>query len=259
MSNQFLMPNHVFTKTNCLKDSMIEVIKMGKKALIVTDTCMVKFNYIHQLTSLLDEYKIEYSVFDKVNFEPTDEIIYEGVNCFLSNNCEFLIALGGGSPIDAMKAIALVSASNQTIQQLSVNNFDGKLANMVAIATTSGTGSETTKFTIISCIETSVKYLIKSNSLMPKIAVIDPIFTQSLPANITSFTGIDALCHAIESYTSKKSQPLSEVFALDAIKKIYENLYICYNEKTTNSREMMSLASFEAGVEVSARTTNTQP
>lgn len=248
MSNQFLMPSKVYVGKNALEDCFNSIQFHGTNALIVTDESMVKLGYINTLTTLLKNKNIAFSIFDKVNFEPTDTCINEGVITYKSNACDFIIAIGGGSPIDAMKAIAMAVSSNRPLSDYTSHVFDQARPFMIAIPTTAGTGSETTQFTIITDTSQDIKMLLKGPKLMPDISIIDPSFTLSTPSKVTASTGIDALCHAIEAYTSKKAQPLSSLYALDAIKKIFVNLPLCFNEPTNiNAREQMSLAAFEAG------------
>ncbi len=202
---------------------------MGKKALIVTDDVMIKLDSISNITNLLDKLEVNYSIYHDVNGEPTDVMVNNGIKQYKDNNCDFLIALGGGSPIDTMKAIgAMITNSGE------INDYLGKIIEketppLVAIPTTAGTGSEATQFTIITDTEKNIKMLLKGPYLIPTIAVIDPIFTITSPKNVTSSTGLDALTHAIESYTSKLVQPMSEIFSLSAVKKIFDNLLEAYN------------------------------
>lgn len=248
MSQLFLMPQFVITGENSLQGSIPSLVKFGNKALIVTDQSMVRFGYVNKLTNYLHENSIAYVVYDEVNFEPSDICINQGVNLYKTNNCDFLIGLGGGSPIDAMKAIGLMQNHNGDISDFMGNTYTGTTPAMIAIPTTAGTGSETTQFTIITDTKNNIKMLLKGSSLIPTMAILDATFTMTAPPTVTAATGIDALCHAIEAYTSKKSQPLSDIFALDAIAKIFKYLPLCYNEPTNRyAREQMALASFEAG------------
>ncbi len=135
-----------------------------------------------------------------------------------------------------------------------INDYLGKIIPnpippLVAIPTTAGTGSEVTQFTIISDTKRDIKMLLKGPYLIPKLAVIDPFFTLSAPPKVTSSTGLDALTHAIEAYTSKKAQPLSDIFAISAVKRIFKNLLKTYNNgKDTDARREMSIAALEAGI-----------
>ena len=120
---------------------------------------------------------------------------------------------------------------------------------MIAIPTTAGTGSEATMFTIITDTANNVKMLLKGACLIPDLAIIDPVFSISTPKSVTTSTGVDALCHAIEAYTSRKAQPFSDIFALSAIKRIFSNLPIVYEEPDNlEARKEMALAATEAGI-----------
>ncbi|MEG1463004.1 MAG: iron-containing alcohol dehydrogenase, partial [Anaerorhabdus sp.] len=248
MSNQFLMPAKIYVGKNALVDCFNNLQFPGSHAMIVTDESMIKFGYIDTVTAILKEKNVEFTIFDKVNFEPTDTCINEGATVYKSNLCDFLIGLGGGSPIDAMKAIAMVTSSKKLLSEYTSTIFDQNRPFMIAIPTTAGTGSETTQFTIITDTQRDIKMLLKGPKVLPDVAIVDPLFTLSTPEKVTAATGIDALCHAIEAYTSKKAQPLSSLYALDAIKKIFISLPECFNTPTNiDAREQMSLAAFEAG------------
>lgn len=249
MANQFIMPSKVIYGENALNNAKPFLSTFGKKALIVTDQFMVRLGNVRLVTNILDELNIEYVIFDSVNSEPTDKIISAGLNEYKSNCCDFLIAVGGGSPIDAMKAIGVVAISGGSINDYLGKIIDTPTPPMAAIPTTSGTGSEATQFTIITNTEKDIKMLLKGATLMPDLAIDDPAFTLTAPQSVTAATGLDALCHAAEAYTSRKSQPLTDEFALSAIKKIFKYLPICYNEgHNVKARAQMSLAAFEAGI-----------
>jgi Alcohol dehydrogenase, class IV len=243
------MPRYVFTGQGALDKASEDIKLLGKKALIVTDDVMIKLDSISNITNLLDKLEVNYSIYHDVNGEPTDVMVNNGIKQYKDNNCDFLIALGGGSPIDTMKAIgAMITNSGE------INDYLGKIIEketppLVAIPTTAGTGSEATQFTIITDTEKNIKMLLKGPYLIPTIAVIDPIFTITSPKNVTSSTGLDALTHAIESYTSKLVQPMSEIFSLSAVKKIFDNLLEAYNNgKNVNARTEMSIAALQAGI-----------
>ncbi|MBQ3385584.1 MAG: iron-containing alcohol dehydrogenase [Erysipelotrichaceae bacterium] len=249
MSNTFLTPKTIVSGNNALDDAGKLLGSFGKKAYIVTDATMVKLGNAASLLKVLDKEAIEYSLFPEVNFEPNDIIVKQGAEAYKNSGCDFLIALGGGSPIDTAKAISILLTSDASLASYMGKIIDIQRPGLVAIPTTAGTGSEATKFTIINDTETKVKMLLTGACLIPDLAIIDPMFTISAPKSVTSHTGIDALCHALESYTSRKSQPLSETFALSAIKRIFGNLRTCYNEgNNTEARIQMSLAALEAGI-----------
>ncbi|OOM13492.1 iron-containing alcohol dehydrogenase [Clostridium saccharobutylicum] len=249
MSNSFMTPNKILTGKDALKNSKEYLKSFGKKALIVTDNIMVKLGNIQSLTSILDEENIGYKIYEEINGEPTDVMIKNGTKIYKDEKCEFLIAIGGGSPIDSAKAISMMTVCNGKISDYMGKQIENNLPPVVAIPTTAGTGSEATQFTIISDTENDVKMLIKGDSLLPRLAIIDPKFTMTVPRNVTAATGIDALTHAIEAYTSKKAQPLSDVFALSAVKKIFQYLPIAFeNPNNEDARTQMSIAALEGGI-----------
>ena len=248
MSKKFIMPKEVYSGKDALRDSSANFKKYGIKALIVTDQIMMKLGNVEKLTDLLNKGGIEYSIYPEVNSEPTDTIVDHGLIQYQTEACDFMIAIGGGSPIDSMKAIAMLACVNKPLSSMMGKEFEQVRPKMIAIPTTAGTGSESTQFTIITDTTNNVKMLLKGSSLIPDLAIIDPIFTLSVPQAITAATGLDALCHAVEAYTSRKAQSLTDTFALSAIKKIFKYLPICYLEPTNElARAEMALAAFEAG------------
>lgn len=249
MAHTFLMPQTIQYGNHALTEAAPTLETLGKKAFILCDDTMMKLKNTEMLTAILESINISYVVFSKVNSEPTDLIIQEAVQLFEQSDCDFFIALGGGSPIDAMKAVMMVHTSKQPIDNFLHTVFTNKHAPMVAIPTTAGTGSEATQFTIITNTKTNVKMLLKGSSLLPDLVIVDPMFTLSVPPAITAATGIDAFCHALEAFTSKKAHSLSNHFACSAIKKIVQFLPLCYTHGNSLAyRQEMSLAALEAGI-----------
>ncbi|MFI3172771.1 MAG: iron-containing alcohol dehydrogenase [Eubacteriales bacterium] len=249
MAREFIMPNQIISGIGALELAEDTLGKLGKKALIVTDMMMLQLGNCEKLEQALKNKGVEYVIYSEINGEPTDVMLVDGISLFKKESCDFLVALGGGSPIDAMKAIAAMIDRDDKISSYMGKEIVGKLPSMVAIPTTAGTGSEVTQFTIISDTEKGVKMLLRGKVLMPNVAIIDPQFTMTAPPKITAATGLDALCHAVEAYTSKKSQKMSDTFAISAVKRILEYLPIVYKEGNNEAaREQMSLAALEAGV-----------
>lgn len=249
MANLFVTPKYIITGENALSLSKDYLEKFGNKAFIVTDEMMVKLGALEKVLTVLKEINLEYEIFSEVNSEPTDLIVEKGIRKYKESNSDFLIALGGGSPIDAMKAIgAMISNEGEIVDYLG-KVIPNEPPVLVAIPTTAGTGSEATQFTIISDTKNNVKMLLKGPSLIPTLAIVDPVFTVTAPKQVTAATGVDALCHAIEAYTSRKAQPMSDTFAISAIKRIFENLSVAYEKgENLKAREEMSIASLEAGI-----------
>ncbi len=251
MSSNFIMPKQIISGKNALEsdDAKNALQRAGKKALVVTDQVMVDLGNCAKVESVLNELDIAYTLYAGITGEPTDVMIEEGLKVYLENKCDFLIALGGGSPIDSMKAIAALIENHNNISDYMGNVIDVCVPEMIAIPTTSGTGSEATQFTIITDTKKDIKMLLKGKCLMPSLAIIDPQFTMTAPAFVTAATGLDALCHAVEAYTSKKAQTMTDTFALSAVKRIFENLPKAYhNGSDENARIEMSVAALEAGI-----------
>lgn len=248
-ARSFLMPGKIVYGEGALQQAAPSIAEMGRKALIVTDSMMVKLGNLDRLTRVLEAAGVDFSVYDGINSEPVDKMVDEGIRHFSDDSCDFMIALGGGSPIDTMKAIAMCVASGEKISSFMGKPYSGPVCPMVAIPTTAGTGSEATQFTIITDTENDIKMLIAGAPLIPALAIVDPVFTMTAPAGVTAATGVDALCHAIEAYTSRKAQPMSQVFALSAAKRIFAHLATCVEEPDNiEARTQMSLAATEAGI-----------
>ncbi len=249
MAYEFKLPDKVIVGENALDMCGDTIKKYGNKAFIVTGKNITKIGTLKLLSNKLEEWEIEYVVFNDITGEPTDAMIEAGVISYKDNECDFLIGIGGGSPLDSTKAIAAMSVLGGEISSYMGKEIEGEFPPMVLIPTTAGTGSETTKFTIITDTKSQVKMLLKGNSLLPNLAVLDPTLTYSSPKNITAATGMDALTHAVESYTSRKANSLTDIYAISAIKRIFKYLPKAYMDGgDTKAREEMSLASFEAGV-----------
>lgn len=249
MGREFIMPGRIISGSGALEQAKTYLKEMGKKALIVTDEVMVKLGNAGLLTDALKEQGIGFEIYSGISGEPTDTMVEKGLEVYDKEGCGFLIALGGGSPIDSMKAIAALKANGGSISDYMGKTIGGRLPNMAAIPTTAGTGSEATQFTIITDTKRDIKMLLKGGALMPDLAIVDPQFTRTAPPKITAATGLDALTHAMEAYTSRKAQPLSDVFALSAVKRIFTWLPKAFHDGTDErAREEMSLAALEAGI-----------
>lgn len=249
MAREFIVPGQIVTGAGALKMAGERFVKFGTKALIVTDKVMVQLGNVAHVEETLNERGIAYEIYSEIVGEPTDTMIENGLHMYKEKGCNFLIALGGGSPIDSMKAIAALAGNGGCISDYMGKVIGGELPAMAAIPTTAGTGSEATQFTIITDTKKDIKMLLKGQALMPDLAVIDPQFTMTAPPKITAATGLDALTHAIEAYTSRKAQSLSDSFAVSAVKKIFAYLPIAYSEgDNEEAREQMAVAALEAGI-----------
>ena len=221
------------------------------KVLVVTDKVLMDLGLPKGMLEAMDSAGIEYVVYDGVQPNPTDRNVNEGLKLFRENGCQAMVAFGGGSPMDCCKGIgAMAVKKGKTVEQLQgLFKILHKIPTIFAVPTTAGTGSETTVAAVITNEKTHHKASMNDTSLMPKYAVLDPELTVGLPPKVTSTTGMDALCHAVECYTnntynSKLEKKLSE----DAVKLIYDNLYEAYTDGSNlEARHNMQKAAFYAG------------
>jgi alcohol dehydrogenase class IV len=211
---------------------------------------MQKIGLVERMQEALGQHEVQSVVYAGVNSEPVVEYVQEGLNTYKEQGCDFLLALGGGSPIDTAKAIAAMLTNPGSIEQYKgIGKIEQRGAPLIAVPTTAGTGSEATIFTVITDTKTDVKMLIGSPHLMPDIAVVDPLLTLSSPPGVTAATGVDALVHAIEAYVSVKAQPMSDMFCLSAIELISQNIRQAWSNGTNqDAREKVMLGALQAGI-----------
>lgn len=246
---RYSIPSQIVIGSKVLDEAAESFLAYGKKALIVTGKHVVKSNAMTKLKEVLSKAGIQYTVFDGITGEPTDTMIEDGVLMYQKKQCDFCIGIGGGSPLDSAKAIAAMAVNPGKI-----TDYNGKLLihnppAIVAIPTTAGTGSEATKFTIITDTTHDIKMLLKKDSLVPTLAIIDFRFGMTAPKTVTAATGLDALTHVIEAFTSKKAFSMTDTLAISAVKRIMKYLPIAYkNGADEKAREEMAIAALEGGI-----------
>ncbi len=245
----FKTPEYTLIGSKALEEAKPYLKKCGKKALIVTGKHVVLSDMMAELKKALEEIGIAYFVFDGITGEPTNVMIDKGIAAYKENGCDFCIGIGGGSPLDSAKAIAAMITNEGKIADYNGKVIEKPIPPVVAIPTTAGTGSEATQFTVITDVEKDIKMLLKGGYLVPKIAIVDPAYTYSAPKSITAATGMDALTHAIEAYTSRKALPVTDTLAVSAVKRIMKYLPAAYKDGSDEkARYEMSVASYEAGI-----------
>ncbi len=225
--------------------------KLGvKQGLIVTDEVLLKLGILDNIQRALSQVKIQFTIYSGVFTEPTVEFVQDGLKTYKENGCDFLLAVGGGSAIDTAKAIAVMATNAGAIEDYQgLNKIPKGGAPLIAIPTTAGTGSEVTRYTIITDTKRDVKMLIGSPFLIPREAIVDPLLTLSMPRGLTAAVGIDALTHAIEAYVSVKAQPMSDIFCLSAIELISGNLRQAWsNGNNIEAREKTMVGALQAGI-----------
>jgi alcohol dehydrogenase len=223
---------------------------LGKKALIVTDSHLMEIGLLKDVKNSLEAAGVSFEIFDEVVTEPILEYTEEGLKIYQKVKADFLIAVGGGSPMDTAKAISALAMNPGKMSDFEgPNKIPRPGAPLMVIPTTAGTGSEVSQFTIITDTTRNVKMLIASPYVLPRIALVDPLMTLTMPQEITAATGLDALTHAIEAYVSVKAQPITNALALHAIKLISGNLRQAWCDGSNlEARTHMMMGALEAGL-----------
>lgn len=251
MSSQIILPRIMQVGASVSRELPSMLDDLGcKKPLIVTDKMMVKLGYIQNITDHLITHNISHNVFDDTVPEPTIASIKAGVEMVAAGDYDSIVAVGGGSPIDSAKAIAILGKHGGEMRDYKFPRIVNELGlPIIAIPTTAGTGSEVTRFTIITDETCDEKMLCVGAGFMPVAAIIDYSLTLSLPPRTTADTGIDALTHAIEAYVSKKASHYSDSQAIAAMKLIGPNLRTAFHDGgNKHAREAMMLGSTLAGI-----------
>ena len=257
----FKVPSKVYFKRGAV-DLALRELQGKKRAFIVTDSFLFNSGAVNKITNVLDEIGIEYQIFFDVKPDPTLSTINQAMAVLKPFEPDVIISLGGGSPMDAAKIMWLMYEQPETnFEDISMRFMDirkricripelGKKAMMIAIPTTSGTGSEVTPFAIITDDETHVKYAIADYALTPNMAIVDPDFVDGMPKGLTSASGIDALVHALEAYVSCMATNFTNSNALEASKLVFRYLERSYTNGAQDpiAREKMHYAATIAGM-----------
>lgn len=233
-------------------ENLPAILEKEKKSrvIIVTDQFISKIGLLDGLKSVLESKNIPYFLYDKTTANPTTDNVAEALEIYKANNCDSIIGFGGGSSMDCAKGLGVrIARPKKTLDQLGgILKVWKKLPLLIAVPTTAGTGSETTLAAVIRNPVTKQKYAINDFPLIPRYAVLEPKVTLSLPANITSSTGMDALTHAVEAFIGGSTTKKTRKYALDATKLIFENLEEAVaNGSNETARKNMLEASFYAG------------
>jgi len=233
------------------KDLCTAIAQAGaRKILIVTDAMLVKLGLVAQVTSALDANGVAWCIYDGVEPDPTSEHVAAGLALLRRERCDAVLAIGGGSPMDAAKVIAAAATNDKPLRKLEgLMKVRRAPLPLYAIPTTAGTGSEVTIAAVVSDPVTHAKKFFVDPKLLPLMTALDPSLMIGLPPPITAATGMDALTHAVESYLSKTSNEQTERWASAAIRLIFVNLPKAYREGSDiEARSAMALASYYAGL-----------
>ncbi|ENM5888883.1 L-threonine dehydrogenase [Vibrio mimicus] len=251
MTSAFFIPTVNLMGAGCLKDAADAIQSKGfKRGLIVTDVILNKIGVVKKVQTLLNQRSVESVVYDGTKPNPTIRNVNDGLALLKEHDCDFVISLGGGSPHDCAKGIALLATNGGTISDYEgVDRSAKSMLPLVAINTTAGTASEMTRFCIITDEERHIKMAIVDKHTTPLISVNDPELMLAKPASLTAATGMDALTHAVEAYVSIAATPITDAVAIKAIELIQANLRTAVsNGDDIHAREQMAYAQFMAGM-----------
>ena len=247
----FASPRLLLVTAGAVRQIAVVLAKFGlSRPLVVTDPFMVSSGHVRNCLDPLAEAGLSVSVFSDTVPDPTDTVIEAGVVEMNKGDYDCLIGFGGGSPIDTAKAMSILAAGGGKMRDYKAPFAADKGAvPIIAIPTTAGTGSECTRFTVITDTERDEKMLIAGLGALPLAALVDYELTYSVPPRTTADTGVDSLTHALEAYVSKRANPISDVLALSAMALIGANIRAAYAEpRNAAAREAMMLGATEAGL-----------
>ncbi|AKU63092.1 1,2-propanediol oxidoreductase [Aggregatibacter aphrophilus] len=251
MANRMILNETSYHGAGAIQHIVDEVRSRSfKKALVVTDKDLIKFNVVEKVTALLDKAGLAYEIFDEVKANPSVDVIKKGVAKFKQSGADYLIAIGGGSPIDSSKAIGIIINNPEFEDVLSLEGVaptHQKCVPIIAIPTTAGTAAEVTINYVITDEANKRKFVCVDVHDVPAVAIVDPDMMSSMPKGLTAATGMDALTHAIEGYTTKAAWALTDALHLEAIRLIAKHLRGAV-ENTKEGREGMALGQYVAGM-----------
>lgn len=251
MAKRFILNETSYHGHGAVNEIVTEVKSRGfKKALIVTDADLMKFKVVKKVTDILDKNKLPYEIFDKVKANPSVEVVQKGVEAFKKAGADYMIAIGGGSPQDTAKGIGIIINNPEFADVVSLEGVaptKNKSIPVIAVATTAGTAAETTINYVITDEKKRRKFVCVDPHDIPVVAIVDPDMMSSMPKGLTAATGMDALTHAIEGYTTLGAWELADTLNLKAIELIAKNLRKAV-ENDPDGREGMALGQYVTGM-----------
>lgn len=256
MANRFVLNNISYHGAGAIKEIPGELTRRGfSKAFVATDADLVRFGVTKKVTDLLDEAGITWEMFSDIKPNPTIENVQAGVTAFKASGADCIVAVGGGSAMDTAKGIGIIATNPEFADVVSLEGVAPTTKHAVftiAVPTTAGTAAEVTINYVITDTEKERKFVCVDVNDIPEVAVVDPEMMATMPASLTAATGMDALTHAIEGYTTKGAWELSDMFHLKAIELISKNLRNAVAEAKSgvpaSGREGMALAQYVAGM-----------
>lgn len=249
-----LMPDRVpvtFVGDGSSRELCEAIAQVGvRRLLVVTDAMLVRVGVVERITRALDEVGVAWSLYDGIEPDPTTVHVAAGLARYRQDGCDAILAVGGGSPIDAAKAIAALVTNDTPLARLEGwLRVRRAVAPLFAIPTTAGTGSEATIAAVVSDPETHTKRFIVDPKLLPRMAALDPALMVGLPPAVTAATGMDALTHAVEAYLGRTATAATDAWAAAAVRLIFANLRTAHRDGADRrARKAMALAAYFAGL-----------
>lgn len=246
------MPTHIVFGSGKAKEAGSYVKTLGKTALVVTGkTSAKKMGYTDMVVDSLKKFGVESIIFNEVESDPSTNTVDLGAKIAKENNVDVVVGLGGGSAMDAAKGIAFVAKNEGSITDYLEGKRGIGALPIVLLTTTAGTGSEANNTAVFTNSDTKIKKSFRSLDLFPKYSIVDPELMLTLPKDVTASTGIDVFFHAFEAYIGKRSQPMTEIVALEAIRLVEQNLLKVYEDGSNlECREKMAWANTLAGMAI---------
>lgn len=251
MYTQLDIPPRIIIGSDVRSRAAKEAMDIGcSHILVVSDPFHEKAGRIDEIKRILSKEDLKVSVYSGVTGEPDTEMVQRGLEKLKADKCDGIIALGGGSVIDTAKTISVLAVNEGAIKQfMGTDTVPKPGVGVIAIPTTSGTGSEATKVVVIADSGSKLKMSGRSKAYLPRVSILDYNLTMSMPKSLTAATGIDALTHAIEAYVSKQANSFTDVLSLSAIRLIWDSIrQAWHNGSDEDARRNMLMGSFQAGI-----------
>ncbi|MDI3550605.1 MAG: hypothetical protein PWQ15_1708 [Methanobacterium sp.] len=247
---KFVAPEFIFGSGASLMVGRYAKNFGARKVLVVTDPGVLDVGLVDPVLDALKGEGINCEIYSNVKSNPTAHQVMEGAEFYLNNNCNFIVAVGGGSPMDCAKAIGIVSSNRREVHEFEgVDKVAIPSAPLICIPTTAGSAADVSQFAIITDSERKLKMAIVSKTMVPDVALIDPENTRTKDKSLTIDTGFDVLSHAIEAYVSNASSPITDLHAMEATRLAVNNLIPASNDlKNIELRSKMMLSSLNAGL-----------
>lgn len=249
-SFEFVLPTRIRFGAGVSKSIADEVKATGnKKPMVVTDKGLVQAGVVQRITDILDKEKVEYIIYDGIQPNPRDTTVHEAYELALAEKADMLIAIGGGSSIDTAKGIGVLLNNGGNINDYEgLDKVKNKICDLIAVPTTVGTGAEVTFWSVITDTKRHFKMSVGSTLIAPTVALVDPDLVETLPPSIIASTGMDALTHAIEGYTSLPAGPITDACGIYAIKLLGDNIRKAVYTDDKEAKANMLLGSLIAGI-----------